>query len=511
MLEELKRKIEYYLYGEKTEEKNEKVLLNSSLNQNMIEIKKQFPNSMDLNNREISLGKTKIELLCCEGLVSSQFISLSIVMPLTKANKEKNFNPDELCDFISNHSIMSPEQTKVFDIDSLFKYLMSGFAIILIDGKNFGFAIGTQGFIHRPIMAPTNEANELGPKEAFTEPIRVNLSMIRRRIKSPKLRFEMMSAGSESKTDICLVYLSNKASGVLIKEIKKKINKINLNIILDSSYVRPYLEDNAFTLFSSVGNTERPDVLCGKINEGRVAILVDGSPYALIVPFLFNENFKSFDDYAHRPYFSSFVRIIKYLSFYISFILPGLFVAVTTFHPELLPRSLLMTIASSEEMIPFSLTIEAIFIYLVFEILREAGIRLPNAVGHTIGIVGALVIGDAAVNAGIIGAPMVMIVAITAICAFTVPQLYEPIMVLRFIFILLGGITGLFGIALGSVCTSAVICSMNTMKIPMTAPLSPFDIRWFSDSIIFSGVKKIANTKMKIQNIKGSEIDKKGE
>ncbi|MEE1280088.1 MAG: spore germination protein, partial [Oscillospiraceae bacterium] len=169
-----------------------------------------------------------------------------------------------------------------------------------------------------------------------------------------------------------------------------------------------------------------------------------------------------------------------------------------------------LSVASSEETIPFSLMVEALFIYIVFEIMREAGIRLPSAVGHTIGIVGALVIGDAAVNAGLIGAPMVMIVAITAICAFSVPQLYEPTTMLRFIFIILGGITGLFGVTLGAVAVSAIICSMNSMHIPMTAPLSPVDARWITDSVLFAGIRKLSGKSLKIQNINGSEIKDRG-
>ncbi len=512
MFEEFKRKIAYALGSvNKDENSKETVPISKSITENMIRLKKQFPNSADLNKKEMQIGKSKIAVISCEGMVSSDFLAISIIKPLSKLNGKDINSGRDILEFIMNKSVLSAEQKEIFDFENLFTTMMSGFVIILIEGETTAFALGAQGYQYRSVSEPSNEANEFGPKEAFTEPIRVNMSMIRRRIKSPTLRFELLSAGNKSKTDLCIVYLSDKVSNKLLKEVKKKIAKINLDVVLDSSYVRPYLENHPFSLFSSVGNTERPDVLCGKINEGRIALLVDGSPYALIVPFLFGEYFKSFDDYARRPYFSSFVRVLKYISFYLSFLLPGIYVGVVTFHPELIPHSLLLSIASSEEIIPFSLTVEALFIYLIFEIMREAGIRLPSAVGHTIGIVGALVIGDAAVNAGLIGAPMVMIVAITAICSFCVPQLYEPTTVLRFIFIILGGVSGLFGVVLGAVTVSAVICSMNSMHVPMTAPLSPLDTKWITDSILFSGVRRLSQKTLKIQNINGSEIKSGGE
>ncbi|MBQ8869717.1 MAG: spore germination protein [Oscillospiraceae bacterium] len=512
MFDDIKRKLDYVLNDKRNPQNSSKTPLTSSLTENMIILRKLFPNSMDLNNRELEVGKTKVQLISCEGMISMDRLIHGAIEPLNEFSRDKDPTSQEVVDFILNKSIMSQEQKQIFSFEELLQFIMAGFVAILIDGEAMGVVIGMQGFNFRSISEPTNEVNELGSKEAFVEAIRINLSMIRRRLKSPNLRFEPINVGTESKTDVCLIYLADRVSHKALKEVRKKVSRINLDMILDSSYVRPYLENHPFSLFSSVGTTERPDTLCGKINEGRIALLVDGSPYALIVPFLFSENFKSFDDYAHRPYFATFVRILKYLSFYISFLLPGGYVAVSTFHPELLPHALLFSVAAAEETTPFSLMLEALFIYLVFEIMREAGIRLPSAVGHTIGIVGALVIGDAAVNAGLIGAPMVMVVAITAICAFSIPQLYEPIMLLRFLFIILGGISGLFGIALGSVCVSAKICSMNSLHIPMTAPLSPLDYRWLSDSVLFAGIRKIAGKGLKIQNVTGSEIkDGEGE
>ncbi|MEE1279627.1 MAG: spore germination protein, partial [Oscillospiraceae bacterium] len=327
MFDNLRKKIAYALNGEPNSNSPKKTVpISPSITENMVRLREQFPNSSDLNKREMEIGKSKILLLSCEGMINAQTLALSIIKPLSELEGDRVYSGRDICDFIMHKSILSVEQREIFDFDTLFTAMMSGFVIILIEGEQIAFALAAHGFQFRSISEPSNEANELGPKEAFTEPLRINLSMVRRRIKSPKLRFELMSVGAQSKTDLCLIYLSDRASPKLIKEVRKKLKKINLDVILDSSYVRPYLENHPFSLFSSVGNTERPDVLCGKINEGRIAVLVDGSPYALIVPFLFGENFKSFDDYARRPYFSTFVRILKYLSFYISFLLPGAYV-----------------------------------------------------------------------------------------------------------------------------------------------------------------------------------------
>ena len=511
MLNYLKHKLKFVLgENEKSDNYETKTPITHSVDENMIVLRSLYSNTMDLTTRQIIIGKTKIQFVICEGLVDSQKLAIMLVNPLMRYAENNEVTSQNLKDYFEKQSVMSIDQKIVYDFEELIRFLGLGFVGVFIEGQNTAFALAMQGFSYRSISEPSNEVNELGSKEAFTEPIKINISLVRRRLKSPNLHCEMMTVGKKSKTDICLIYMNDRVSEKLLSDVKKRINNINLDIVLDSNYIRPFLEKNPYSLISSVGNTERPDVLCGKVNEGRIAILVDGSPFALIVPYLFSEYFRSFDDYVHKPYFSSLIRILKYFSFYISFLLPGGYVAVSSFHPELLPSALLYNIAAAEEITPFSLMVEALFIYLVFEIMREAGIRLPNAVGHTIGIVGALVIGDAAVEAGLIGAPMVMVVAITAICAFAISSLYEPIMLLRFVFIILGGTLGLLGIALGIVIVSAIICSMNSFNVPMTAPLSPTDLRWINDGIIFTGLKKLSKSKLRIQNINGSEIKDKG-
>ena len=220
------------------------------------------------------------------------------------------------------------------------------------------------------------------------------------------------------------------------------IAKVKMDVLLESGYIQPFLDSGPVSIFSGVGYTERPDTLCAKVAEGRIGILVDGTPYALVVPYLFNEHFQSFDDYADRPYFATFTRWLKYISFFIATLLPGLFVAIGTYHLELFPTPMLYNLAVAESSQPFSLMVEALVIHFIYELMREAGLRLPKPIGHVVGIIGGLVIGDAAVKAGIISSPMIMVVALTAISSFVIPQLYEPMTILRFLFIVVGNSGG---------------------------------------------------------------------
>ena len=204
----------------------------------------------------------------------------------------------------------------------------------------------------------------------------------------------MYPIGEKSRTDICLVYLTDTADPRMVEEVKRRLGKLSSDILLSQGYLRPYLEGKPFSPFSSVGTTERPDTLCAKINEGRIGILVDGTPFALVVPYLFEEHFQSMDDYSYRPYYGSFIRLLKYFAFLLSIFLPGGYVAITSFSPEMLPDSLLFNIAASEQQTPFSMMTEALVIHLIYEIMREAGLRLPRPVGHAVSIIGALVIGE---------------------------------------------------------------------------------------------------------------------
>lgn len=483
--------------------KQARVRLNRDLMENMVKVRALSQNSTDLLERQIEVSGVPVAILMCEGMVNLQLFTQILVRPLTELSLE-NADGEAVARWVSRETVLSGDQKEFFTYDELFSFLMAGFVVLLIDGVDRGIACGMQGYSFRSVSEPSTEMNITGSREGFVEPIRVNQTLIRRRLRSPSLKFEMYPIGEKSRTDICLVYLTDTADPRMVEEVKRRLGKLSSDILLSQGYLRPYLEGKPFSPFSSVGTTERPDTLCAKINEGRIGILVDGTPFALVVPYLFEEHFQSMDDYSYRPYYGSFIRLLKYFAFLLSIFLPGGYVAITSFSPEMLPDSLLFNIAASEQQTPFSMMTEALVIHLIYEIMREAGLRLPRPVGHAVSIIGALVIGDAAVKAGIIGSSMVMVVALTALSSFVVPSLYEPAAILKFVFILVGGTWGLFGISVGFVLLLTNLCALESLGVPVMAPLSPCAPADLRDGLWRTGWKKLGSFRLRIQDLPGS-------
>lgn len=482
--------------------KQARVRLNRDLMENMVKVRALSQNSTDLLERQIEVSGVPVAILMCEGMVNLQLFTQILVRPLTELSLE-NADGEAVARWVSRETVLSGDQKEFFTYDELFSFLMAGFVVLLIDGVDRGIACGMQGYSFRSVSEPSTEMNITGSREGFVEPIRVNQTMIRRRLRSPSLKFEMYPIGEKSRTDICLVYLTDTADPRMVEEVKRRLGKLSSDILLSQGYLRPYLEGQPLSPFSSVGTTERPDTLCAKINEGRIGILVDGTPFALVVPYLFEEHFQSMDDYSYRPYYGSFIRLLKYFAFLLSIFLPGGYVAITSFSPEMLPDSLLFNIAASEQQTPFSMMTEALVIHLIYEIMREAGLRLPRPVGHAVSIIGALVIGDAAVKAGIIGSSMVMVVALTALSSFVVPSLYEPAAILKFVFILVGGTWGLFGISVGFVLLLTNLCALESLGVPVMAPLSPCAPADLRDGLWRTGWKKLGSFRLRIQDLPG--------
>lgn len=483
--------------------KQARVRLNRDLMENMVKVRALSQNSTDLLERQIEVSGVPVAILMCEGMVNLQLFTQILVRPLTELSLE-NADGEAVARWVSRETVLSGDQKEFFTYDELFSFLMAGFVVLLIDGVDRGIACGMQGYSFRSVSEPSTEMNITGSREGFVEPIRVNQTLIRRRLRSPSLKFEMYPIGEKSRTDICLVYLTDTADPRMVEEVKRRLGKLSSDILLSQGYLRPYLEGQPLSPFSSVGTTERPDTLCAKINEGRIGILVDGTPFALVVPYLFEEHFQSMDDYSYRPYYGSFIRLLKYFAFLLSIFLPGGYVAITSFSPEMLPDSLLFNIAASEQQTPFSMMTEALVIHLIYEIMREAGLRLPRPVGHAVSIIGALVIGDAAVKAGIIGSSMVMVVALTALSSFVVPSLYEPAAILKFVFILVGGTWGLFGISVGFVLLLTNLCALESLGVPVMAPLSPCAPADLRDGLWRTGWKKLGSFRLRIQDLPGS-------
>lgn len=477
--------------------------IDSSLQTNINNIKSIMSESSDLMVNEIVISGISCAIFACEAMVSTQMSTMLLFHPLMDIKLENNKTAGGLYDYIDKRCLLSYNKIKVDTYGQMIWLMMSGFTCLLIDGCSDCMCFGIQGYDKRSISEPTSEINVRGSQEGFIEVIRSNFALIRRRLKTPTLKMELMQVGELSPTEIALVYMTDKAPKKLIENIKKDIKSIKLDIILCGGYIEPFLQGNTLSVFSDVSVTQRPDVLCAKVNEGRVGILIDGTPFALVIPTLFFENFQTLDDYSSRPFYATYIRWIKYISFFLATALPGVYLAVATFHPEMLTPELLIDLSSALQITPFSLFSETLIIVILFEIIREAGIRLPKVVGAAVSIVGGLVIGDAAVSSGLISTPLLIIVGITATSSFTIPELSQQVAIIRILLIIAGGLFGLYGIAIVFSLILLNICSMENFGVPYTAPVSPFSAKFMRDILIRIGFKSMQKETVNIEKLKG--------
>lgn len=482
--------------------------MNSSLKENINQLKKMFKNSADFTVRDMKLKsqlKLNAAVITIEGMCSKEVVAISVINPLLEYDFEYA-KPEKVFELIEKTVLTSSEIVEVNSIDEVITFSTSGFAVIAVDGASKMLAIGTQGFSFRGVNEPESEVVQRGSREGFTEPLRINMTLIRRRIKSPDLVFETVTVGSTSQTQMMICYLQKRVSENILEEVRKRLASCDLKTVLASGYLTDYLEDRgAKSLFSGVGISERPDTVCGKLTEGRVAILVDGTPAVIIVPHLFVEEFQSVDDYSSRPYYAAFVRILKYTSFFAAVFLPGLYTAFAQFHPEYFPTGLLIKTSEALLQTPLSVTFEVILITFLYEIMREAGLRIPKPLGHAVSIVGALVIGESAVSAGIISSSSLMVVAAAAICSYVTAALYPPIMVLRFAFVIVGGIFGLWGIVLLACILLINMCGKTSFGVPYMSSLAPFSWRRMRDVFVRDGWRKLGKHTIKIQKFPETE------
>ena len=456
--------------------------LRPGLEANLSRIKEIGGGTSDLLINPVRVSGIPCVLLCCEGMLSTATITELVLHPLMKLHLPDATGP-RLLEHINDEMLLSVDRPVPLTFGDVFRTINSGFAVLLADGANHALAFGVQGYDKRGIDEPSSEGNVMGAHEGFTEVVRTNMSLIRRRMKSPVLVQQLFVMGEKSRTDLCLCYMSDRVSPRLLEQIRQDLEHMQLETILSSGYVRPFLERRNWRIFHTTGTTERPDVLCSKLLEGRVALLIDGTPFAIFLPKLFMENFQTLDDYTCKPYYAAFVRWIKYLAFFLALLLPGIYTAIALHHPELLNSTLLQLLTEAEANAPFSLMTESIGVLLMYEVIREAGIRLPKAVGGAVSIVAGLIIGDAAVSSGFISTPLLTVTALSVTTGFVIPELSHEITVFRFLFILCGGLWGLFGISLLGMVMLLNLCATEAYGYPITAPLAPFAPRAIYASI----------------------------
>ncbi len=479
--------------------------IDASLEKNLKNVASMTGNSSDVVVKPALVCGNKIAVITTEGMTGVSTLAALVYEKLNDLDGRGSLPPSELVENFFSSYLIAAQQLDVKNLGDLCWKLESGFAILLTEGCSRAIAIGVQGFQSRSVGEPATENDVRGSREGFVEVIRFNMGLVRRRIKSPTLVFEMSQVGERSKTDVCICYLSDKVSPKLLQNVRKRLKSVKLNTVLEGGYIQPYLEGKGGWFFSECGTSERPDSFAAKLYEGRVGVLVDGTSFAMIVPYLFIESFQTMDDYTQKPFYATFNRIVRLAAYLITIFLPGAYVAIASFSPEMLPSSLILNLAAAEQTAPFSLMLECLLIHFMYEILREAGIRLPRPIGHAIGVVGGLVIGDVTVNAGLVGAPMVLVVALSGLCSFVVPSMYEKTVVLRFLYIIAGGIFGLFGLFLAAAAVIVKMCSLNTYGVPYMSPLSPFTPKASRDMLVRASWKRLSKQDISLNELNGSE------
>lgn len=461
--------------------------MEKELEKNTVNIRAIMKNTGDLTLKYAKAGSVPICIMFCEGQINVNQMANLVYRPINGIGNEKSLLPSRVMEMIQGELLLAGEQKTLYTYDEVTMMIMSGFTVIMVQGVDFAVAVGMHGFERRSVKEPSTQLNIRGSREGFVEAIRINVSMLRRRIKSPRLVLKYSKTGKLSATDICLCYIDGKADKKLVESIEERLSRIPLDMVLEGGYIQPFLEEKGNLIFSEAGITERPDTLAAKLYEGRVGIIVDGTPFVLVLPRLFTENFQAMDDYTQKPVYVSVMRILRFVAFVTAVLLPGFYVAVANFNPELIPDALLLNLAASIQITPYNLMTECLIVHIFYEILREAGLRMPSDLGHAVSIVGGIVIGDILVSAGLVGAPIILIVAVSAISSFIVPDLYNSIVVMRFSFILAGGMWGIFGITMVGMLYLYKICSMNSYNVPFTAPVSPFTLKAMSDTFIRTG------------------------
>lgn len=407
-------------------------------------------------------------LVFIDGLIDNPTLTEAILRPLKnwRIANEPLFPDSNLLDILEHEVLCAADIKIVPSVSELAMGCLSGETVLLVDGYTEGLVISTKGWEKRPVGEPQSETVVRGPREGFTENLRTNTSLVRRKIRNGQLHLEQMTIGRKTQTAVCLMYLNGVADPRVVKTVKQRIEKIDTDSILESGYIEEYIEDAPFSPFSTIGYSEKPDIVAAQILEGRVAILVDGTPFVLTAPMLFVESFQTAEDYYSRSIYASLIRIIRFISYIITVFAPALYIALNSFHHELIPTKLLFTVAKAREGTPFPVFIEALIMIFAFEILREAGVRLPRPVGQAISIVGALIMGDAAVNAGIVGAPMVITVAVTAVASFLVPAQNDSGSILRVIMMIPAAFIGFFGVGLGFFGMLIHLASLESFGVP---------------------------------------------
>jgi len=448
-------------------------------NQQIIEGIYNLPLNKDVVIRKLIIPNqpaVKAMLIFMDGLADKKIVNMTVLKPLMMMrNPGEELYRADLVGIIIEQYLPSGQASRVSRFKEVQQGINTGDAVLFFDGIDEAVTIETKGFEHRGVDRPATEQSVRGSQNAFTEVLRVNTALIRSMLHSSDLVTEMIPVGKRGHSNCAVMYLKSLANRELVAEVRRRIQGINTDLIIDSGMLESLIIDFPGSPFPQTLSTERPDRMVVHLAEGRVAILVDGSPFGHIVPVSIFTLMHAADDFALHYYYTNILRIIRWLGGFISMLLPATYLAISTFHQEAIPTELLLSITAARAQVPFPTFLEILLMEFSFELVREGGLRIPGILGSTLGIVGAIILGQAAVTAKIVSPIMVIVIAVTGLASYSIPEyrLASAFRLLRLVFIILAMAMGLVGMACGLLVFTAILCSMKSFGMPYLAPVAP--------------------------------------
>lgn len=462
----------------------EKYSLTSSLDENIKIVEEIFKNDNTINLRMFQNQYNGLKgcIFFIEDMIDIMVINEHILKPILES--KILLEDRDYITYLSTQVILSSTLKCSSSIEDLVDAIVSGDTILIVEGCSQFIIVSTRAWKARAVEEPNSEKVLRGPKEGFTESLTTNLTLIRRKIRSKDLKFQYMTVGERTRTKVCICYIDGLVKEEILNKIIDKIGNIYIDGVVDIKFIEEFIDDNPFSLFETSNSSEKPDVVSGKILEGRVAVLVDGSPSVMTAPSLFIESFMAGDDYYINYYYASLGRILRSLGFIATISIPALYLSLVAFHQGTLPTPLLITIYASRVGVPFPSFLELMILLAVFEVLREAGTRAPGTVGQAISIVGVLVLGTAAVDARLVSAPMIIIVGVSSITGLMLPNITATLSYLRLGLLLLSSILGIYGYIFGMLALMIHLFSLRSCGVPFMGNLSSFHMQSIKDTIL---------------------------
>ncbi|MED0736706.1 spore germination protein [Aneurinibacillus thermoaerophilus] len=477
--------------------------LHTSLEKNVQDITEQLGQNTDFTSHHLICAGRRVALFFFQSLVDIQHLSEYVILPLQerwdKDASEKGLllseekAKHELLQIIQRQIVATTETQRIMDWQAAIQQMLDGKALLIVDGEATGLAVGVERVEKRNIANPDTEQSVIGPKESFIEDLDTNITLIRQRLRDPKLTIEVINITKRGKHKVCIFYLEDVANPSIIEEVKRRLFAIDTDIIQGQMHLQELIEDNSFSLFPELRPTERPDVVCSYLLEGNVVVMTGNSSHALILPITFFQLLDTVDDYYSSWQYATLIRFVRMLALLFSIVIPGLYLSLTAFNPELIPTRLVISMDAARTKVALPILMEIFAMEIMIEILREAGVKLPKPIGQAVSIIGGLVIGEAAVNANLVSPVTIVIIALTTISSFTAPVYLLGITyrILRFFVLFCSSILGLYGLILGLFFIHAHTARLVSFGVPYLAPLSPLRIADWKDTLVRFPFKKL--------------------